>query len=193
VLKAEMVYSYRTPEEREEFNTYIGNLYEEMLAFNDKTRPKQDLNIFCPWCDFKEYCDSYKDACKKSDYTFLSMTSTPVVELYNEWEKVRSTKKILEMREKEISSVLIEKIKKEHQNIDLGEDELFIRQSSRTNYNAFDISRIVPHSDFVTLVNINKKAVDAYVDKNPAVKSAMEKASFTNYNTPFLSTRKIKK
>ncbi len=193
VLKSEMVYSYRTPEERVEFNTYLANLYEEMLDFNDEKQPKQDLHIFCPWCDFKEYCDSYKSACDKSDYKFLSMTNTPIIDLHDEWAKIKNTKKILEMREKEISSVLIEKIKTDQQNIDLGEKELYIRQSSRTNYNTTDISKIVPHDDFVKLVNINKKAVDTYAEKNPAVKVAVEKASYTNYTSPFLATKKIKK
>jgi putative RecB family exonuclease len=192
VLKSEMVYSYRTDAEREEFNNYLVNLYEEMLDFNEESI-KQDLNIFCPWCDFKEYCSSYKEACNKSDYKFLSMTNTPDIELYNEWEKIKNTIKILEMREKEISSVLIEKIKREQQNINLGEKELIIRQSSRTNYNTKDISDIVPHSDFIGLVNINKKAVDNYVEVNPVVKEAVEKASYTNYTSPFLATKKIKK
>lgn len=193
VLKSEMVYSYRTDEERAEFNEYLANLYDEMISFNDKKTPKQNLNIFCPWCDFKEYCDSYKDACEKSEYKFLSVTGTPVDVLYEEWEKIRSTKKILEMREKEISSILIEKIKKDQENINLGEKELFIRQSSRTNYNATDVSKVIPTEDFVKVVNINKKALDSYVDKNPVVKTAVEKAAYTNYTTPFLATKNVKK
>lgn len=192
VLKSEIVYSYRTEPEREDFNNYLVNLYNEMLNFTEKDA-KQDLNLFCPWCDFKEYCDSYKNACVKSDHKFLSIINTPDIELYSELEKIKSNIKILEMREKEISSVLIEKIKKEQQNISLGEKELFIRQNSRTNYDTRSIGGLIPHGDFIGLVSINKKAVDNYIEINPAIRDAIEKTAYVNYTAPFLATRKLKK
>jgi hypothetical protein len=89
--------------------------------------------------------------------------------------------------------VITEKIKKDSKNIVTGDEEVYIRQNSRVTYDLEAIHRFVPPEDFPSLVSANKKAVDNYVDINPEVKEPILNAAITNYTSPFLATRKIKK
>ena len=43
------------------------------------------------------------------------------------------------------------------------------------------------------MANLNKRAVDSYLDANPAIKGKVLRASRTNYTSPFLAVKKVKK
>ena len=191
LLKTEILYTYRTVEERESFKHYLKILHDEMNDFKKKDA-KANLNMFCPWCDFKDYCDTYKEACEKSDYKFLSATNYSQEKLIDEWSTVKNTKKILEQRDRELSMIIIEKIKMSGSNLINGDEELYIRQNARTNYDVKAIAELIPHDDFKQLVNLNKKAVTDYLDANPAARKDVEASSQSNYATSFLAIKKIK-
>jgi len=192
LLKSEMLYTYRTPEERVEFEHYLKELHDQMSVFT-KRDAKPQLNIFCPWCDYKEYCTAYEKACKRSDYKFQSATKLPEGELVQEWQDIKSIKKILEERDRELSMILMEKIKREETNPTWGDKEVYIRQNSRTNYDIGIISKIVPSDRLVKMVNLNKKAVEEYAEDNPAARDLIRDAAQVNFTTPFLATKKIRK
>jgi hypothetical protein len=154
---------------------------------------RASLNMFCPWCDFKDYCSTYQRACKKSDYSFLPTMQYSNEQLVAEWESVKSVKKILESRERELGMVIMEKIKKTSENLSGAESEIYIRQNSSTNYDLATVHDVVPQEDFPGLVNLNKKAVKTYLDLNPAVKDKISETATTNYTSPFLASRKKKK
>lgn len=191
LLKTDIIYTYRTPEERQAFKHYLKILHDEMMIFKKKDA-KANLNMFCPWCDFKDYCDTYKKACEKSEYKFLSAVNYNQEQLIAEWSNVRNTKKILEERERELSMIIIEKIKMSGTNLSSGDEELYIRQNARTNYDLETVSKLVNYDEFKGLVNLNKKAVSNYLDANPAVKEEIEASAQSNYTTPFLAIKKIK-
>jgi len=196
MLKDEMVYTYRTYEERMGFSEYLKIMYDQMKKLTKK-KARARLNIFCPWCDFKEYCDKYKTACKKSDYKFLSTMQQSDEDLLAEWEEVRSIKKILEMRERELNMYIMEKIRKDHENLILPANEndleVYIRQNSRTTYDVNEVYKSLPIEAFLKVVNLNKGAVEKYIDNNPAAKERIYDSAQVNYTSPFLSTRKVKK
>jgi RecB family exonuclease len=192
LLRSEMLYTYRTPEEREEFEHYVKELYDQMVVFTKKDA-KPLLNIFCPWCDYKEYCTAYEKACKKSDYKFQSAVKLPEGELVQEWQDIKSIKKILEERDRELSMVLMEKIKREETNPTWGDKEVYIRQNARTTYDLDIVSKIVPFEQLVKMVNVNKRAVDDYANENPAHRELIFNAAKVNFTTPFLATKKIRK
>ena len=191
LLKSEILYTYRTNESRQLFKHYLKNLRDAMAVF-DKKEAIASLNMFCPWCDYKDYCPTYKEACEKSDYKFLSVLNYTSGELIKEWKTVRDTKKILEERERELSMIMIEKIKKDGANLLNGSEEIYIRQNSRTNYDLGTVSGIIPHEELMGLVSLNKKSVEEYMDENPSVKEKIEASAQTNYTTPFLAVKKIK-
>jgi len=192
LLKSEMLYTYRTSEEREEFEHYVKELYDQMCSFTKKDA-KPQLNMFCPWCDYKEYCKEYEKACKKSDYKFLAATKLKQDDLVQEWQDVKSIKKILEERDRELSMILMEKIKREDINPTWGDQEVYIRQNSRTNYDLEIVSKVIPQDRLIKMVNLNKKAVEDYADENPAVRDLILQAAQVNFTTPFLATKKIRK
>lgn len=102
-------------------------------------------------------------------------------------------KKILEERDRELSMILMEKIKREETNPTWGDKEVYIRQNSRTTYDIDIISKVVPPERLVKMVNLNKRAVDEYAEDNPAVRDLIHDAARFNFTSPFLATKKIRK
>jgi putative RecB family exonuclease len=191
LLKSDLLYTYRTDEEREEFERYLKTVYDAMLALKAED-VKASLNMFCPWCDFKDYCSTYQRACKKSDYKFLPTLQYTEAQLIAEWDSVKSVKKILENRERELSMIMMETIKKNAKNLKGDAMEIYVRQNSSTNYDLKTVYDAVPPDDFAGLVNLNKKAVKNYLDMNPAVRDMISNTATTNYTSPFLASRKKK-
>lgn len=192
-LKSDILYTYRTEEERKEFSDYLTQIYNQMINLKEEN-VKANLNIFCPWCDFKEYCSTYQKACKKSKYEFLPIMKYTDDQLVSEWSTVKSTKKILEIRERELGQVIMEKIKRDSKNLAYDAGEVYIRQSSRTSYDVDTILKVIPVKELDKVVSINKNRIEKYMDNNPAVKATISETAITNYSSPFLALKKnIKK
>jgi hypothetical protein len=192
MLKSEPVYSYRTPEQRKEFSEYLDTVYEAMCSLKEDD-VKPTLNVFCPWCDYKDYCEKYTDACTKSDYEFMPIANMSDDEIVAEWDMVKSTAKILDVRKRELDMIMMEKIKNSGSDLKGEEVQVFVRQNARTNYDAKTVKELVPYEDYVEMSSLNKKAVDSYCARNPKVKKNIMKAATTNFTSPFLATKKIKK
>ena len=192
LLRLEPMYTYRTVDQRNEFEEYIKVIYDQMKVLKPEN-VKASLNMFCPWCDYRDYCGTYKKACSQSTYKFLPTTDYSNDQLIQEWGSVRSTKKILENRERELGMIIMEKIKRGAKNLVGNKEEVYVRQNSRTTYDLNSVYRAVPTDDFHKLVNINKKAVENYMFVNPVVKEEIEMSSTTNFTSPFLATKKVKK
>lgn len=194
LLKHDIAYSYRTVDERALFEEYLKEVYDQMIAF-EKKNAKAQLNIFCPWCDYKEYCSEYKRACKKSDQKFLAATSLPDEDIFKEWSEVRNTKKILEERERELGMIIVEKIKRFDTNLRCEDKEVYIRQNSRTTYDKNKIAKLLDFDDYVNVVGgIDKKSIEEFVRRNPALKNRIdrENASTISYTSPFLAVRTVR-
>ena len=192
LLKSDVLYTYRTDEERADFELYLKVVYDQMLSLKEEDA-KASLNMFCPWCDFKDYCSTYQKACKKSDYNFLPTMEYTDDQLIEEWSSVKSVNKILDSRTREIGMIMMEKIKRSAENLKSEEKEVYIRQNSSTTYDLKTVHESVPEEDFSNLVNLNKKAVETYMNLNPSVKEMISETATTNYTSPFLATRKVKK
>lgn len=191
LLKSEVLFTYRTDDERESFEDYLKIVHEEMLDLK-AGNVKATINMFCPWCDYKDYCNTYQSICKKKDYVFLPTMHYEDSQLIDEWRSVKATSKILDSRDRELSMAIMEKIKKESKNLVAGSDEVYVRQSSKTSYDFDTVHKMVPSDDFNKLVNLNKKAVDEYLALNPSIREAILETSTTNYTTPFLAYKTVK-
>lgn len=192
LLRLEPIYTYRTDEQRALFEDYLKVVYDQMCALKAEN-VKATLNTFCPWCDYKDYCNTYQKACKKNVYEFLPVMKYDNDQLIEEWTNVRATKKILEKRERELGMVIMDKIKRTSSNLAGETEEVYIRQNSRTTYDLDAVYKTVPSKDFHKLVNVNKKAVDTYMGINPVIKERLMESTVTNYTSPFLATKKVKK
>jgi len=191
MLKHDVLYSYRTAEERQAFSDYLTIIYTQMLALKEEDATAR-VNIFCGWCDYRDYCDKYESACKKTDYKFGRALELSNTELMSEWDHVKNTKKILDARERELKMILMEKVK-EGVKVTTEDEEVYIRQNSRKTYDLNAIFKLVPPAEFPKLVNIHKGSVDRYIDSNPALREEIERSATVNFTSPFLATKKIKK
>jgi len=191
MLKSEPVYTYRTPFQREEFNNYLSIIHEEMSALKEKDA-YESLNVFCPWCDFKDHCNAYQKASSQTKYDFLPLSKMSDADLIEEHERVKGVAKILDMRKRDLAMILMEKIKIAGTDLKGGDNQMYIRQSARTNYDAKGLHKLIPPEEFATMVSLNKKAVDSYCSKHPKLKKEIERNATTNYTSPFLAVRKIK-
>lgn len=193
MLKSDPVYTYRTPQQREDFNDYLTEVHKQMSELKDEKDAKASLNVFCPWCDFKDYCDAYQKACNQTKYEFLPSSKLTDDQLIEEHKKISSTAKILDNRKRELNMLIMDKIQRNGADL-MGEDEqMYIRQNARTNYDPREVSKLIPVDDLAGMVSLNKKAVDTYCSKNPTVAKRIKESATTNYTTPFLATKKIKK
>jgi hypothetical protein len=193
MLKSEPVFTYRTPQQRANFNDYLTEVHKQMSGLKEEKDAHASLNMFCPWCDFKDYCPTYKKACEKSNYEFLPMSKLSDDELVTEYQQMTSTMKILEMRKRELSMLIMEKIQRDGTNLKGEESQIIIRQNARTNYDPRTVVDSVPIEDLAGMVSLNKKAVETYCSKNPALAKKIKDSATTNYTTPFLAAKKLKK
>ncbi len=193
MLKHDPVYTYRTKEQRENFNKYLTEVYNQMTSLKNEKDATPSLNILCPWCDFKDYCSEYKEACDKSKHDFMPISKMSDSELVSEYERLTKTMKILDMRKREMGMLMMEKIQRDGGSIKGDDSQIVIRQNSRTSYDPRAIVNAIPAEDLSGVVSINKKAIEGYGDKNPAWANIIKESSITNYTTPFLVTKKLNK
>lgn len=191
MLKHSPVYTYRTEEERADFNEYLLEIYNAMMSFT-KDQAKPSLNIFCPWCDYRESCQAYIDAYSNSDYKFLPIASYSDAELVGEWEHISKTAKILDERKKELGMFISEKIKSTCEDIKGDSKQLYIRQNARSAYDLQTVASLVPSYDLLGLVSLNKKAVEDYYEKHPSLKAPIMAKMTTNFTSPFIASKSIK-
>ena len=191
--KGEIVYTYRTDEESEEFEKYLTVVHKEMSNLKKKDA-KPALNFLCAWCDHSNVCEKYQEMCKKKEFAFLDVNAQPDGDLIQEWEDVRASKKILEMREREIASVILEKIKIQEKPVaseEMGK-EMVLRQNARTSYNAKKLSGFIPYDDYVSISSVSPTKLKKYMDKNPKVSPILPEISETSFTSAFLATKKLK-
>jgi len=194
MLKFDPVYTYRTVEERKNFSKYLTTVHKEMVGFTDEDA-KPTLNIFCPWCEYREFCSEYEKTVKQSEYKFLKTVNMDSKEMFKEWQQIKSIMSLLKGRERELTMLMQERIRENDELIEDGKKQLYIRQNARSSYDPVKVAKYVPdYETFATLVStLNNKAVSRYAESNPAIKDALEEAKHTNYTAPFLATKNSKK
>lgn len=194
MLKYDPVYTYRTKEEREYFSSYLTVIHKEMTKFTEKDA-KPTLNIFCPWCEYKEFCPEYEKALKKSNYKFLKTSTMDSSEMFKQWKSVKNVIALLKGRERELTMLMQERIREQCEQIEEGGKELYIRQNARGSYDPVEVAKYVPdYETFSKLVStLNNKAVMKYAETNPALKRKIEETKRVNYTAPFLAVKNSKK
>jgi hypothetical protein len=192
MLRSSPVFSYRTDEQRNETNNYLVTVYDEMCNIKEKDAVAS-LNIFCPWCDFRDYCDKYQKACSNKKFEFLPTAKLTNDQLIEEYDQISSTARILDTRKREIAMVIMEKIKEAGTNLYGENKQVYIRQNARVNYDPKVVQENTSAEEFVEMVNLKKKDVDNYCSKNPRAREKIEEGAVTNFTMPFLATKAIKK
>ena len=191
MLKSEPVFSYRTQEQREDFNKYLIVIHKAMVNFKEK-EARPNLHFLCPWCDYKDYCSEYLKACSNEKYEFLPTMQLSDEKLLEEWDRIKTVAKILDMRKRELNMVMMDKIKRRGADLTIGDTKIVVRQNARTNYDNTILKDYVDYESYIGMSSVSKKAVDTYCSKNPAKAKDIKKAAVVNFTAPFLMTKKIK-
>ncbi len=191
-LRGDPVYTYRTDEERREFLDYMLAIYAEMLKLK-KEDCKPMLNDMCPWCDFSDNCTSYQEALSGASFIKKNPDEYNDEELVKDYLDVKSKKRILDTRERQLKVYILEKIKTDEQDLVGQGKQLYIRQNGKVAYDVQTVFDNVPAADFLKMVSMSKKQVDDYLMKHPIHKAKIMEASRKNYTSPFLAYKTIKK
>lgn len=192
-LKHDVLYTYRTDEEREEFTRYIYYVYQGTNTLT-KEKATADLNFFCPWCDFKDYCDEYLAACAKTEYEFKPITLMQPQEIVTEWRQVKDTINLLDRRKTTLDEILSSHIAIHDKNIDLNDEkQIGLRQSRRTSYDMADVLNHVPLEDLPQVCKIDNKQLLNYANNRQYLKQTIKSLARISYTKPFLVEKDIKK
>lgn len=188
-LRGDCVYTYRTDETRKLFLDYVVQVYEEMCTLKE-SEAKQELNNLCGWCDFSDSCEAYQKVVSKSGVDKLVVDKMTDAELIKAWRVASVKKKILDGYEYKLKNTLMERISKDLVNIEDDAGYVYIRQNKRKSYDVKKLSKVVTPNQLLKMTSVVNNKVDEFVSKYPAKKVLINDCVTTNYNKPFLASKK---
>ncbi len=191
-LRGDQVFTYRTPQERAGFLDYMLAIYKEMLKL-EKEDCAPMLNDMCNWCDFTDNCTAYQEALAGKSLLKKNPDEYDTEELVKDYMEVKSKKRIIDNRERQLKQYIMEKIKTGEKDLIGQGKQLYIRQNSSTTYDTRAVYDALPLDDFLDVIRVSKKAVDDKLLKYPAGKSKVANTSKKNYTSPFVAYKAIKK
>jgi hypothetical protein len=176
-LRSEPVYTYRTIDERKGFMEYMLAIYAEMLKLK-KEKCVPTLNDMCNWCDFTDNCTAYQEAMAGKSFIKKKPEEYNNEELVKDYLDVKSRKRILDNRERQLKEYILEKIQSDEEDL-IGQGKvLYIRQNGSTTYDPKSVYESMPLDEFLNVIKVSKQGVDEFLVRNPVVKAKiMEKAS----------------
>lgn len=182
--------SERTEEQRYSFIQLLKNNYKFILDASEENLIPE-LNKFCPWCEYIDVCPAVQKI--KEDIPEHQMFDDESV-LADSYDKMRKLSKILELKMKDIKTVLVEKIKASRSTKLTMEDfNVSIRQTARVSYDPSMLYNIVGADDLVRCVSVTNKKVDDLIRKGTLSKEEAKTAANVSYTTSILDVRRKKK
>jgi len=190
-LRGEPVYTYRTPEERKGFMDYMLAIYAEMLKLK-KEKCVPTLNDMCNWCDFTDHCTAYQEALAGKSFIKKKPEEYDTEELVKDYLDVKSKKRIIDNREKQLKYYILDKIQSDEEDVIGQGKRLYIRQNASTAYDPRSVYEAMPLDEFLNAVKITKRQVDEFLVRNPAAKIKIMETASKNYTSPFLAYKNLK-
>ncbi len=191
-LRGDPVYTYRTEGEREGFLNYMLAVYGEMMKL-EKEDATPALNDLCNWCDFTDNCTAYQEALSSKTFIKKKPEEYDDEDLVKEYLDVKSKKRILDNREKQLKIYILSKIKSTEQDLIGQGKQLYIRQNPSTVYDPKTVHSAVPIEDFLKMVKVSKSGLDGYLVRCPAGRGKIMETAMKKYTAPFLSYKTLKK
>jgi len=191
-LRAKPVYSYRTAEDRKTFAQYVKGIYDNILE-TEVEDLKPSLNQFCGWCDYKTHCPKYAQTMGASDVEYKPAELLGTEALIEEYDLIKNQKKIIENRERELKMVVAEKIREAGDDLYGEGKKIIVKQSSRLNYDAEEVMKLIPARDLKKIIAINKAKLDRYLaNDRPDLKDEVTKTATFTFNSPWFEVRAYK-
>jgi RecB family exonuclease len=189
-LRDEPVYTYRTVGERLGFMEYMLAIYAEMLNLK-KEDAVPTLNDMCNWCDFTDNCTAYRESLTGTTFVKKKPEEYNDEELVKDYLEVKSKKRILDNRERQLKDYILRKIESSGEDL-VGQGKcVYIRQNPSTTYDPKTAYEVVPLDDFLEMVSISKRDMDQYLQQHPAGRAKIMETASKKYTAPFLSYKKL--
>ena len=190
-LRGSPVYTYRTPEERKGFMEYMLAIYAEMLKLK-KEKCVPTLNDMCNWCDFTDNCTAYQEALVGKSFIKKKPEEYNTEELVKDYLDIKSRKRIIDNREKQLKQYILEKIQSDEEDV-IGQGKvLYVRQNASTEYSPKTVFEAMPLDEFLGVIKVSKGKADEFLLKNPAAKIKIMETASKNYTSPFLAHKNLK-
>ena len=180
----------RTEEQRYSFIQLLKTNYKLILEAK-KEDLVPELNKFCPWCEYVDVCPAIKKI-KESipDHQMFDDENT----LADSYDKMRTLSKILELKQKNIKSILVDKIRATKSTKAPTEDfNVSIRQTPRVSYDPSALYNIIGADDLIKCVTVVNKKLDVLVKNGVISKEDARAISNVSYTSAILDVRRKKK
>jgi len=190
-LRGSPVYTYRTPDERKGFMEYMLAIYAEMLKLK-KEKCVPTLNDMCNWCDFTDNCTAYQEALVGKSFIKRKPEEYDTEELVKDYLDIKSRKRIIDNREKQLKSYILDKIQSDEEDV-IGQGKvLYVRQNASTEYSPKTVFEAMPLDEFLGVIKVSKGKADEFLLRNPAAKIKIMETATKNYTSPFLAHKNLK-
>jgi putative RecB family exonuclease len=183
-------HSKRTEEQRYSFIQLLKVNYKLILEAKKKDLVPE-LNKFCPWCEYVDVCPAIKEIKDNiPDHQMFDDENT----LADSYDKMRTLSKILELKQKDIKSILVGKIRATKNTKALTEDfNVFIRQTPRVSYDPSVLYNIIGADDLIKCVTVVNKKLDVLIKTGVITKEEARAISNVSYTSAILDVRRKKK
>lgn len=185
------VLTHRSQEQRNDFINFIDALYQTIINQDGKD-VKPNLNRYCGWCDFKQWCPAYAKVVEDPDLILPRIDGLSEQEFVNAWRVVSAAKRIIDGRKDALKMEANNRIRSGGKKIKGKEKEIYKVQTSRINYDPRSVLDVVGIDDFLRMITVNKGAIDKFLLNNPKYKETLEEAASFSFNNPYFKIRKSK-
>ena len=129
----------RTEEDLAEAREYILLVNEQIRRIEDGGEATAVLNRYCPWCEYRHLCETYKDACE-TDHPLTLEDPNDIQAIAEEYEDISARAKIMYARKEELADLLKIKL--------IGKDRLkaaghYYSLGKTTVTNFIDVNRVI--------------------------------------------------
>ena len=95
----------RTDEELDEAKEYIFVVNDRIKQIEAGKNALAILNKYCPWCEYRHLCETYKDACE-NDHPLTLTDPNDLQTIADEYEEISARAKIMYARKEELADLL---------------------------------------------------------------------------------------
>ena len=95
----------RTEEDLDDARKYILLVNEQIRRIESGVEAPAALNKYCPWCEYRHLCETYKDACE-NDHPITLEDPNDIQAIAQEYEDISARAKIMYARKEELADLL---------------------------------------------------------------------------------------
>lgn len=189
-LRLEPVLTHRTVAQRVSFEEQIDCVYDAIQKLDVETI-KPNLNDFCGWCDYRNYCSAFQKTINDPDLLVKPFGALSDGELVNEWDRFSNMKRMITGYERDLKMHVSNTAMSRRASDLVGDDKVLYRiQRSRVAYNTKAVLDTVPISDCYPLLSVNTRTLERYLVDHPELAKPISETAEVSFDSSFFKIRK---